>query len=103
ARSQGVTEADVHRAVDDDHTAVRTWLMRATIHLVSAADVRWLTALIGPTFERKFAKRWRDMDLTPQLLERTAAALPDVLAGGPRPVAEIMSELAERGAPVVSP
>jgi hypothetical protein len=100
ARSGVVTEVDVHRALDDERTVVRTWLMRATIHLVTAADVRWLTAVIGPSFARKFAKRWRDMGLTTQLLDRTAEALPDVLAGGPLPLSQIMAGLADHGTAV---
>jgi hypothetical protein len=103
ARSVGVSEDDVREALDVTRTVVRTWLMRATIHLTAAADVRWLTAVTGPSFARKFATRWRDIGLTPALLERTAATLPEVLAGGPLALAQIMAALAERGIVVDSP
>ena len=102
ARTREVTERDVHRAVETDRTVVRTWLMRATIHLVTAEDVRWLTALLGPSIRRRFAKRWLDMGLTPPILARTASALPDVLRDGPLPLREVMSGLAAAGVHVRS-
>lgn len=97
ARARGVTEADMRHAIDTDRTVVRTWLMRATIHLVAADDVRWLTAIIGPSFARKFRKRWLDLGLTGGLLSRTVGELPAVLADGPLTRGEIMDRLAERG------
>jgi hypothetical protein len=96
ARSRHRTEADVLRAIDQ-RTVVRTWLMRATIHLVAAEDVVWMTRLLGPAIARRFAKRWTDLGLTPQLLDRTAAALPDVLAAGPLTRRQVVTALAERG------
>jgi winged helix DNA-binding protein len=96
ARSAHRTEADVLRAIDQ-RAVVRTWLMRATIHLVAADDVVWMTRLLGPAIARKFAKRWTDLGLTPHLLDRTAAALPEVLADGPLTRRQIATALAERG------
>ena len=100
SRAQGVTDADVRAATDVDRTVVRSWLMRATIHLVAADDVRWLTTLIGPNIARRFAKRWKDIGLTSRYLERTAAALPEILRDGPQPISVISPALAERGLPV---
>jgi hypothetical protein len=96
SRSAAVTAADVFEAIEE-RSVVRTWAMRATIHLVDRADVRWLTRLIGPTFAARFRKRWLDIGLTPDVLRRTADALPDVLADGPRSRAEIVTALAARG------
>jgi hypothetical protein len=99
ARSERATEADVLRSIED-RSVVRTWLMRATIHLVAADDVRWMTRLLGPPIARRFAKRWNDLGLTTDLLERASAALPDVLAGGPLTRRQIVAALAERGVAV---
>jgi hypothetical protein len=96
-RSVGVTDADVWHALDVTRTVVKSSLMRGTIHLVAAGDLRWLTALIGPGIARKFQKRWRDLGLTPDVLARTAAALPRVLADGPRSRGEVVRGLAELG------
>ncbi len=97
SRSATLTDADVLTALEVDRTVVRTSLMRATIHLVDTADVRWLTALFGPSIRQRFAKRWRDLGLTTGLLDRATAALPAILAGGPRNRAEILAAWRERG------
>lgn len=97
ARAQDLTEADVLRAIDVDRSVVRTWLMRATIHLVPADDVRWMTRLLGPVIARKFSKRWLDLGLTADVLARAVAALPDILGGVPQTRHQVVAALAERG------
>lgn len=96
-RSAVVTDADVLRTIDDERTVVKSSLLRGTIHLVAAEDLRWLTSLVGPRLARSFARRWHGLGLTPDLLERTIAALPAVLAGGPLGRAQVMAGLAEAG------
>ena len=59
ARSAVLTDADVQRASDVERTVVRTWLMRGTIHLVTADDLRWLVRLVGPAIARKYRTRSR--------------------------------------------
>jgi hypothetical protein len=54
ARSTRLTEQDALDAIEQ-RRVVRTWLMRNTIHLVAADDVRWLTALLGPMIRRRCA------------------------------------------------
>ena len=103
ARAAGVTEADVVAAIDGDRSIVRTWLLRGTIHLVAAADLRWLVALIGPVIVRKFRTRWRQLGLSDALLDRIVAALPAVLADGPRTRREIRAALAAQGVLIDSP
>jgi hypothetical protein len=46
-RLPNATEATIEQALADK-TIVRTWPMRGTLHLVAAADVRWLVALMAP-------------------------------------------------------
>lgn len=103
ARTTGVTEADVLRAVADDRTVVRTWLMRGTIHLVDTADLRWLVRLFGPAVARKFRSRWRQLGLTDDVLAKTTDAIIDILADGPLTRREIRGGLAERGIVLDSP
>ena len=95
SRAAGVTEADVQAAIEA-RTVVRSWFMRATIHLVDADDVSWLSALLGPSIEQRFRKRWLDMGLTEKLRARCHAALRDILADAPRTRAQIVTELARR-------
>lgn len=97
SRATGPTDADVRRALDVERRIVRTSLLRATIHLVDTGDLRMLTGLLGPAIRRKFATRWRDLGLTPALLDRATSALPEFLADEPRTRAEILAAWRERG------
>jgi len=69
--------------------AVRTSLMRATIHLVTARDALWLRPLIGPVLERNFwvsppRRRVADVDLgqilaaASDLLDARAMTSPEI-------------------------
>lgn len=97
ARTGAVTDAQVRHALEVEHSLVKTSLMRATIHLVEAPDVGWLTALYGPVIARSFATRWRGLGLTPRLLSRTGGAIPEILADGPLTRAAITAALAQHG------
>jgi hypothetical protein len=98
ARSATPTEADVEHALDEERTVVRTWLMRNTIHLVPAADTRWLAELFGPLIQRRFAsKRWPGLGLTPPVLERVAETAPAILGDGPLTRHDLVAALADHG------
>ncbi len=96
ARSVGVTEADVDAAIAD-RSVVRTWLMRSTIHLVAAADLRFLVRELGPSIRRRGAKRWEGLGLGPPLLAAAERLAPDVLADGPLTRHEFADTLRARG------
>lgn len=102
SRSDHLREDNVLRAIEVDRTVVRTWLMRATIHLVAAEDLRWMTRLIGPSIVRKFAKRWVDLGLTPDVLASAVGHLPEILAGDPLTRREVVTLLGQAGV-VVGP
>lgn len=98
ARSGAVDEAGVIRAAATEASVVRTWLMRATVHLVAAEDVRWLVALFGPMIERRFANvRWRQLGIDQPLLDRAIPLAREVLAGRQLTRHELTAELADRG------
>jgi hypothetical protein len=103
ARAAQVTEAQVVAAIEDERSIVRTWLLRGTIHLVAAADFRWLVRLIGPTIRRKYRTRWRQLGLTDELLDAMLEALPEVLAAGPLTRHEIRAALGDGGLLIDSP
>ncbi|HEY2298547.1 MAG TPA: winged helix DNA-binding domain-containing protein [Jatrophihabitans sp.] len=95
SRSAAVTEADVTAALAG-RAVVRTWLMRNTIHLVRADDVRWLMHLFGPMIRRRFAKRWADLGITAQVLAQVEALAPELLSDGPLTRHEFAAQLRER-------
>ena len=98
-----ISDADVRAAIEQGRTIVRTWLMRGTIHLVAAEDLRWLVRLLGPSVQRRYATRWRQLGLTDELLARHVAALDELLADGPLTRPQIRVGLAERHVRLESP
>jgi hypothetical protein len=98
ARSGTVDEAAVLRAGTVQRSVVRTWLMRATVHLVAAEDVRWMVSLFGPMIERRFATgRWRQLGIDQRLIEAAIPPARAVLAGRQLIRHELAAELADHG------
>lgn len=78
ARSQGLTAADVDRALDERELLV-TWLNRGTLHLVRSEDYPWLHALTTPQLFTASARRLAqegvsDPDRAVATVERALAA-----------------------------
>jgi hypothetical protein len=97
ARSGGLDEAAVVRAGNTDRTVVRSWLMRGTLHMVPSEDLRWLTALLGPSVLSGGRRRRDQLGLTDAVCARAMAELPEVLAAGPLSRADLVARLIERG------
>jgi hypothetical protein len=98
ARSSGLDEAGVVQACEVQRSVVRTWLMRATVHLVAAEDLRWMAALFGPMIERRFANvRWRELGIDEGVIEAATPLAHEVLTGRQLTRREFAAELADRG------
>lgn len=61
---------------------VRTWPMRGTLHIVAAADVRWMVDLLGPIALARAATRRRDLGVDEATIGRAADLLVAALEGG---------------------
>jgi Winged helix DNA-binding domain len=92
ARSASATVADVVAAAAAP-TVVRTWLMRGTLHMIAADDLRWLVALIGPAVLKMVEPRLQEVGLTVGIRQQARAVLPDVLAGRQLTRAELIAAL----------
>jgi hypothetical protein len=57
ARSEGLSAADVDRALTDDRSLVVTWLNRGTLHLVRSEDYPLLQAVTTPPLRTSSARR----------------------------------------------
>lgn len=79
-----------------ERRAVRTWVMRSTIHLVTAADVRTLWPIMHPVVERA----WRGSHFARDVAEIDPAAIltlgQQLLEERPRTRSELVPVLAER-------
>jgi len=101
ARTTGLSRADVDRALAVDRTVVRSWLMRGTLHIVAAADLGWMTALLGPTVARTSHRRRLELGLDDDLCERGLEAIGRVLRGrAPMRQPELVERLADEGVAV---
>jgi hypothetical protein len=97
ARSTAVDEAAVVNAIQHERSVVRTWLMRSTVHLVAAKDLRWMAALYGPVMERSHRTRWRNLGITEPMIEEALAHARELLAGRGLTRRELAAELTARG------
>lgn len=79
-RCAGVNEADVFRAIAE-RTIIRTWAMRGTLHLIAAADVRWLVSLVAPFVMARAGSMTRQLGLDGATLARSNAIIQHTLAG----------------------
>ena len=61
---------------------VRTWLLRGTLHVAAAEDVRWMLALLSPRLKRRSTRRWRELALDAETLARGQDILVHALRDG---------------------
>jgi hypothetical protein len=60
---------------------VRTWANRSTLHFVNSKDIKWLLKLIGPRLIKRNARRYRELGLDEETLNKTGKILKDALSG----------------------
>src|SRR5512138_2898362 len=61
---------------------LRTHVMRPTWHFLVPEDVRWMQTLTASRVEAALAYQYRRLELDPQLLQRSQAAMEKALRGG---------------------
>jgi hypothetical protein len=83
ARLPSMTRAQVEDALER-REALRTWPMRGTIHLVPAADARWMVEVLGERALTQASRRRAHLGLDESTAERAVEVLGDALAGGAR-------------------
>ncbi|HEY8674577.1 MAG TPA: winged helix DNA-binding domain-containing protein [Candidatus Dormibacteraeota bacterium] len=82
-RSVGLTAGAVDRAFEQERAVVRTWLMRGTLHLCAADDLRWMLSVLGPNSNRLAASRRVGLGLDDATCQRGVEVLRKALAHGP--------------------
>lgn len=75
ARSNGLSAADVDRALTEDRSLLVTWLNRGTLHLVRSEDYRWLHALTAPRLRTANARRLTQEGVRSDAAERAIAVI----------------------------
>jgi hypothetical protein len=95
-RARGLAEAAAVQRAYRAGEVVSSWLMRGTLHLVPAGELRPLLALFGARNVAAGARRRRELGLTEAVLARALAALPEVLTE-PLSRAELVARLNGQG------
>ncbi len=80
ARTEGLTAADVERALGEERSLLVTWLNRGTLHLVRSEDYPWLQALTTPPLLSSSARRLRQEQVSEAEAERALATIERALA-----------------------
>jgi hypothetical protein len=96
-RGVGLTAAAVNRAFETERSVVRTWLMRGTLHLCAAEDLRWMLDALGPRNNRYDATRRIAVGLDDATCRRGIAVLRKALAHGPMARRMIREHLVSAG------
>lgn len=76
---------------------VRSWLMRGTLHIAPAADIRWMTQLLGPRVMAQYAARWRLLGIDDTLRRKAFTIFRKELVHGPRRRDVLMAALETAG------
>lgn len=80
ARTEGLTAADVDRALTEDRSLLIAWLNRGTLHLVRSEDYPWLHALTTPPLLTSSARRLQQEGVEPDAAERGVETIERALA-----------------------
>src|SRR5882724_9276701 len=97
ARVDKLTVADVETAIAEHRSLVRTWAMRGTLHLLTAEDIRWLVALLGPTFSAKDNRRRLQLGIDDAVSKAGVKAIRAILSDSDSLTRhELLSKLIER-------
>jgi hypothetical protein len=98
ARSEGLTAADVDRALSEDRSLLIAWLNRGTLHLLASEDYPWLHALTTPPLFTGSTRRLSQEGVTPSAAERGVAAIERSLAEeGPLTRTQLRERIAAAG------
>jgi hypothetical protein len=81
ARVEGVSARDIEDALWKQHTLVKTWAMRGTLHLLTATDLPTYVAALKTRLKDMKDQLVRNYKLGPGEMERVVSDIHDVLDG----------------------
>jgi DNA glycosylase AlkZ-like len=98
ARSDGLSAADVDRALTDERSLLITWLNRGTLHLVRSEDYPLLQAVTTPPLQTASARRLEQEGVPPRDAERGIATIERALGDdGPLAAEQLRERVAAAG------
>jgi winged helix DNA-binding protein len=98
ARSEGLSAADVDRALTEKRSLLITWVNRGTLHLVRSEDYPWLLAVTAPPLRTGSARRLEQEGVPAGDAERGIATIEAALADeGPLSAEQLRARVAATG------
>ena len=98
ARSEGLSAADVNRALTEERSLLITWLNRGTLHLVRSEDYPWLQAVTTPPLQTGSVRRLEQEGVPPKDAERGIATIERSLGDdGPLTAEQLRERVAATG------
>ncbi len=102
ARVDGLTPQDVQAALWQDRTLVKTWAMRAALHLISADEFPLYVAARSVQDTRNWLKYFTYFGIPPAQYDAILTAVPQVLGSEPMTREQLAAALARHlGAPEI--
>jgi hypothetical protein len=95
ARVDGLSPEDVQSALWQDRTLIKTWAMRATLHLVSANDFPLYVAARSLSDSRNWTRYFDYYGITESQFDAYLAAAPEILGSEPMTREQLATALAE--------
>jgi Winged helix DNA-binding domain len=100
ARTEGVSAADVERALSEERSLLITWLNRGTLHLVRSEDYAWLHALTTPPLATSNTRRLRQEGVSEAAAEKGVRTIERALVEeGPLTRPQLRERLDAAGVP----
>ncbi len=90
------TEKAIEQSLREKHI-LRTWLMRGTLHFVTARDVKWMLALLATKIISSCTRRYKELELDTQTLLKTNGLLETALQDNLLSRAELLTFINQQG------
>lgn len=100
ARVRALNREDVQKALWQDHTLLKTWVMRGTLHLLPASELPLYIAARSRHDSRNWKGYFAYFGISPEKHEALLSAVPQVLGSEPMTREQLAAAIAEHtGAP----
>jgi len=96
ARVDGLTQADVQAALWQEHTLIKTWAMRGTLHLLAASDLPLYVAARQVHDPRNWVAFFEYYGVSKKHMEAFLEAVPQVLRSEPMTREQLATIVADK-------
>lgn len=95
SRLEGSTDRQIEAALRN-RTIVRTWALRGTLHILAAADIRWILALAATRMTSLYASHYRKLGIDDTVMNKTTRLLTKAMEGGQQLTRKEIGDLLEK-------